>query len=93
MENQVKLIYSRVFARLRNQQFFDISTLNRAIKEKVRDHNQTRMQQRPYCREERFIADEKHLLGPLPAQPFELKYYRELKVAINNHIYLTQDKH
>ena len=51
------------------------------------------MQQKPYCREERFIADEKHLLGPLPAQPFELKYYRELKVAPNNHVYLTQDKH
>ena len=93
VENQVKLIYSRVFARLRNQQFFDLSTLNQAIKEKVRDHNQTRMQQRPYCREERFIADEKHLLGPLPAQSFELKHYRELKVAPNNHIYLTQDKH
>ncbi len=92
VENQVKLIYARVFARLRNQQFFDISTLNQAIKEKVRDHNQTRMQQRPYCREERFVADEKHLLGPLPAQPFELKYYRVLKVAVNNHIYLNEDK-
>lgn len=57
------------------------------------EHAQTRMQQRPYCGEERFIADEKHLLGPLPAQPFELKHYRELKVAPNNHIYLTQDKH
>lgn len=51
------------------------------------EHAQTRMQQRPYCREECFIADEKHLL------PFELKHYRELKVAPNNHIYLTQDKH
>jgi hypothetical protein len=51
------------------------------------------MQQKPYCREERFLADERHLLGPLPEQSFELKYYRELKVAKNNHIYLTQDKH
>jgi hypothetical protein len=39
------------------------------------------------------LADEKHLLNPLPEQPFELKYYRELKVAKNNHIYLAQDKH
>jgi hypothetical protein len=51
------------------------------------------MQQKPYCREERFLADEKHLLQPLPDQLFELKYYRELKVAKNNHIYLAQDKH
>jgi hypothetical protein len=51
------------------------------------------MQQKPYCREEKFLADEKHLLQPLPDQPFEIKYYRELKVAKNNHVYLTQDKH
>lgn len=93
VENQVKLIYTRVYAKLRNQQFFDLSTLNNAIREKIRDHNQTRMQQKPYCREERFLADERHLLSPLPEQPFELKYYRELKVAKNNHIYLAQDKH
>ena len=93
VENQVKLIYTRVYAKLRNQQFFDLPSLNKAIHEKIRDHNQTRMQQKPYCREERFLADERHLLGPLPEQPFEMKYYRELKVAKNNHIYLTQDKH
>ena len=93
VENQVKLIYSRVYARLRHRQFFDIGSLNEAIREKTREHNQTRMQQKPYCREERFLADEKHLLQPLPDQPFELKYYRQLKVAKNNHIYLSQDKH
>lgn len=93
VENQVKMIYTRVYAKLRNQQFFDLVSLNKAILEKIRDHNQTRMQQKPYCREERFLADERHLLGPLPEQAFEMKYYRELKVAKNNHIYLTQDKH
>lgn len=93
VEDQVKLVYSRVYARLRDQQFFDLPSLNKAIKEKTREHNQTRMQQKPYCREEKFLADERHLLRPLPDQPFELKYYRELKVAKNNHIYLAQDKH
>jgi hypothetical protein len=93
VENQVKLVYSRVFAKLRNQQFFDLASLNKAVKEKIREHNQTRMKQKPYCREEKFLADEKYLLQSLPDQPFELKYYRELKVAKNNHIYLAQDKH
>jgi len=93
VENQVKLIYTRIYAKLRGLTFFDLPSLNKAIKEKTREHNQTRMQQKPYCREERFLADEKHLLNPLPEQPFELKYYRELKVAKNNHIYLAQDKH
>ncbi len=93
VENQVKMIYTRVYAKLRNQQFFDLSSLNKAIREKIREHNQTRMQQKPYCREERFLANERHLLEPLPEELFEMKYYRELKVAKNNHIYLARDKH
>jgi len=93
VENQVKLIYTRIYAKSRGLTFFDLPSLNKAIKEKTREHNQTRMQQKPYCREERFLADEKPLLKELPDRPFELKYYRELKVAKNNHIYLAQDKH
>ena len=92
-ENQVKLIYQRIYARLRKDQFFDLTSLNEAIKAKNRDHNQTRMQQHPYTREEKFLAEERSLLAPLPAVPFELKYYRDLTVAKNNHIYLAQDKH
>lgn len=93
IENQVRLIYNRIYAKLRNQQFFDLPSLNHAIKEKNREHTQTRMQQKPYTREELFLAEEKPLLRPLPLQPFELKYYRLLKVAHNNHVYLAQDKH
>jgi transposase len=93
VENQVKLTYTRIYAKLRNITFFDLPSLNKAVKGKTKEHNQTRMQQKPYCREEKFLADEKHLLHPLPEQPFDLKYYRELKVAKNNHIYLAQDKH
>jgi transposase len=93
VENQVRLIYSRVYAKLRDRQFFDIHSLNKAIREKVLEHNQTRMQQKEYCREEKFLSDEKHTLKPLPAEVFELKYYKELKVAKNNHIYLSCDKH
>jgi transposase len=93
VENQVSLIYTRVYARLRNQQFFDINTLNDTIAVMVKDHNQTRMQQKPYSREERFIAEELPMLIKLPQEKFEVKSYRELKVAPNNHIYLTIDKH
>jgi len=93
VENAVKLIYSRVYAKIRNTQFFDLHTLNEAISEKIKAHNQTRMQQKPWCREEKFLAEEKKLLAPLPAEKFEVKSYKELKVAQNNHIYLSENKH
>jgi len=93
VENQVKLVYSRVYAKLRNQYFFDIHSLNMAIKEKAKEHNQTRMQQKDYCREEKFISDEKHTLQPLPCEMFEIKHYKQLKASKNNHVYLSCDKH
>lgn len=93
VENHVKLVYQRVHARLRNTTFTSLSALNQGISDKILAHNQTRMQQKPYCRQERFLSDEQSQLGPLPAHPFEIKYYREYKVAKNNHIYLAEDKH
>src|SRR3972149_4231258 len=93
VEDQVKLFYTRVMAKLRNETFFDLYSLNKAIATKMLGHNQTRMQQKPYSREEKFLAEEKPLLKPLPFEAFEIKYYKEYKVAKNNHVYLTQDKH
>lgn len=93
VENQVRLIYSRVYAQLREQTFFDLPSLNAAIAQKVAKHNQTRMQQHEYCREEKFLAQEKVQLRPLPQSEYEIKYYRDLKVAKNNHLYLSCDKH
>lgn len=92
VENQVKLIYNRVYARLRNRQFFDLHTLNEAIRNKVHEHNQTRMQKKPWSRQEKFLADERQLLAPLPKEPFEIKKYKELTVAKNGHIYLSEGK-
>lgn len=90
VENQVKMLYTRVYAKLRNRTFFDLTSLNEAIAEKIREHNQTRMQGKDYCREERFLAAEKHLLAALPQEPFRLKYYAEAKVASNGHISLLK---
>ena len=93
VENQVRIIYSRVYAKLRNRHFFSLEELNHALAEKIMEHNQTRMQRTDYSRQEKFLADEKHLLGALPATEFEVKYYTDLRVGHNNHIYPGRDKH
>jgi len=93
VENHVRIIYNRVYARLRNNIFYSLQELNRAIEEKIHDHNQTRMQQKNYSRQEKFLAEEKAALKALPQKGFELKYYTDLRVANNNCIYLGRDKH
>jgi hypothetical protein len=93
VENQVKLVYSQIFARLRNKTIFSLNDLNEATFELNKRLNQTRMQNRDYCREEKYLAEEKELLKPLPEQAFEIKHYKELKVAKNGHVMLYEDKH
>jgi hypothetical protein len=93
VENHVNLIYTRVYAKLRNEKFFSLTELNMAIQEKMREHNQTRMQEKPYSREEKFLAEEKALLSALPAKPFELKCYLQCTVRNNNHVKLGEDRH
>ena len=92
-ENAVKLIYQRVYAKLRNQVFFSLYDLNTALAQGVKEHNQTRMQQCDFSREETFLAQEKQFLKPLPEAGFALKYYADLTVMPNNCIYLARDKH
>lgn len=65
VENQVKLIYQRIYAPLRKPLFFSLEDLNKAVLDQVRLHNRKRMQQRPYSREEHFLSNEKKALKPL----------------------------
>ena len=92
-ERSVLLIYQRVYAKLRNHTFFSLTDLNDAIFEKVREHNQTRMQQYNHSREELFLAQEKSFLKPLPTSSYQVKYYANLIVLPNNCVYLARDKH
>ena len=93
VENQVKIIYHRIYAKLQQCQFFSLNELNKAVYDLLVRHNQTRMQQRPYTREEHFYATEKDALKPLPKEPYEMKRYADVTVQQNGHVYLSCDKH
>lgn len=93
VENHVKMFYTQIHARMRNEQHFSLESLNAAILRRVVAHNQTRMQRKNFSRTECFLSHEKPLLKALPAELFEVKSYRNYKVAKNNFIYLASDKH
>lgn len=75
VEDHVKLVYQRVYAELRNMTFFSLDELNKAAAEKMKAHNQKRMLQHPYTREERFLAVDKPNLLPLPAEKHRSYYH------------------
>ena len=92
VEDAVRIAYNRIAAKLRGREFHSLLELNVGVEEQNILLNQTRMQKRPYTREERFHAMEKPLLQPLPEEVFEMRYYADLKVGSNNFVELRHDK-
>lgn len=93
VENAVRLVYQRIFAKLRNQTFFSLSELNEAIWEELENLNNTPFQRREMSRRELFNEIEKNELMPLPTERYEIKHFQVSKVEFNHHIYLKEDKH
>ncbi len=92
VEDAVRKMYNRVYAKLRERIFHTLHDLNTAVWELVAQYNQTRMQKRPYSCEERFHAMEKPLLKLLPETIFEMRYYADLHVQSNCFVELTHNK-
>lgn len=90
VENAVKIVYSRIFAPLRNETFFSIEQLNFVIREQLEKYNSLSFQKEPQSRKEKFLKQEKPLLSELPKEPYEVKQYKTAKVMKNCHIQLEK---
>jgi transposase len=93
VEKSVDIVYSRIFAPLRNEVFYSLAALNKAIRERLDKHNSQPFQLRPQSRREIFENEEKHLLKPLPSEGYQIKTYKEVTVMKTGYIQLFEDKH
>lgn len=93
VEGAVKIVYSWIFAKLRNRIFNSIKELNLAILQLLEEYNSKPMQRTKISRIELFNDVEKAELKPLPLALFEFKMYAKLTVPTNYHIHLSKDKH
>ncbi len=90
VERAVNIAYSRVFAPLRNQVFHSLKALNEAIGDLLIVHNDKHFQQRPLSRRTLFEQEEKHLLGQLAADRYQIKQSKEATVMKNGYIQLCK---
>lgn len=93
VENAVRIAYTRIFARLRNETFYTIEELNAAILEKLDIHNMMMLQREKISRYELFNKIEKGELSELPVEEYQRKNFSKSTVQINYHIYLSADRH
>ncbi len=93
VENAVKIVYSWIFAPLRNMKFYSLVELNEALREKLEGYNSKPMQRLKVSRRELFDVIEKSELQPLPSESYTLRKFKKLKVQFNYHIYFNEDTH
>jgi hypothetical protein len=91
-ESMVKHTYLKIYAPLRNREFYSLSDLNTAIREKLASYHTGKFQGRDYSRQELFEKEKGHL-QELTELPFEIKKRRTVTVQKNCHIFLSEDKH
>src|SRR5699024_2968149 len=86
-ENTVGHIATWVIAALRKQHFATLGQLRQAVQEQLAAYNREPFQKRAGSRLTVFEAEERHLLRPLPATPYEISdWVYGRKVARNSHI-------
>jgi len=86
VEGSVGKISTWITAALRDEQFFSLAELNEAIREKLKAYNAKKFQKKECSRLSLFLGEEKPLLAPLPAAPFELAEWKLATVQFNYHI-------
>lgn len=85
-EGSIGIISTWVTAALRNEQFFSISELNLAIRQKLEEFSRCLFQEKKGSRYEIFRDEEQPLLAPLPVAPYELAEWKQATVQFNYHI-------
>lgn len=85
-EGTVGNISTWITAALRDEQFFSLAELNRAIRGKLELFNQRLFQKKEGSRLSLFLGEELPLLAPLPATRFELADWKTATVQFNYHI-------
>lgn len=74
-EVSVQVAQRWILARLRNEIFFSLADLNRAIARLVDDLNNRPFKRMPGCRRTRFESVEQNTLLPLPTERFEISHW------------------
>lgn len=94
VEGAVKILYRRIYSKIKEETFFTIESLNERIAELLDEHNEKiKLSGRPYTRHDLFQELEKDKLKALAVYRYEIKHQSFATVMQNGHVLLGKDKH
>lgn len=92
VENMVKLAYQRIYTRLPESEAMPLEELNRAVRERLAEFNNSPLSGKHCSRHDQWLA-ELPTLHELPAHRYEMRRIKQVTVMKNGHVYLTEDQH
>jgi transposase len=93
VERAVNIVYNHIFAPLRNEAFISLEALNGGIKKHLGVLNHKPYKGSSESRMDIYNAQERHILKPLPTEPYQLKKLKKVKVQRNYAIQVPDNKH
>ena len=93
VENTIKIVYTRIYAKLRDLVFYSLEDLNITIVSTLEEHNNQIITGKDYSRRQQYETIEKDALLPLPGMRYEFKKQLFATVGKNGHVALSLDKH
>ncbi len=88
VEVAVQVVERWILARLRDQRFFSLAALNRAIAALVLDLNQRPFKKLPGCRASAFAELDQPALRALPAMRMAIAHFKRARINIDYHVEL-----
>ncbi len=93
VENEVKLTYQRLYAPLRDEEFYSVDEINAAFVRQLAVHHQQPFQKMQGNRITLFEEQEKPFLQPLPQTTYAIKHLAIAKVQKDYHVILGENHH
>lgn len=93
VEGAVKLIYRSIFAKVTDREFYDLETLNAAIRGALESHNSRPLYKKEYSRRDQFDELEQEMLQALNPLYFEWKKQLIVSVMKTGYVRLAVDEH
>ena len=93
VEAAVNTAYQRIYAPIRDEVFYSLDQLNKAILKHQLIHHEKKLQRKNYNRKNYFNNEEYPLLRALPQNAYEIKHVAKAKVQKNYHVILGEDWH
>jgi len=93
VEIVINIIYSRIYAKLRDVEYYSLEELNSDINIALEEHNNEVLTGKDYSRRQKFNEEEQRMLLPLPMLRYEFKKQYYATVTRRGYVSLPVDKH